>query len=299
MRKVTLPFIAPLCLPMEQKKQETQGPSEEEKKVNVVYFGYFAGIPFVLYSTERLPAQINLGQKWEDKRTNVKTDKYKVRTNDGRPTGKGYAFEDVFAKKMRQLGFDVKQVREIKNGADFLINGTPVQCKYAASPLSVFNSLFKEGKFRYPNQIIVTNKENEEGLRKLCNENPELFGGNIPVINPPEYTECYSKEVQEQYTRGWVSVKNDTISFFQNTRSRNTLFGGMVAVFLTAIGIGTAIEYKNVKKNNPEDSRLKCLGNAVVSSTKKHWGKALVSSFTMGALILGSNLIKCQRLRPV
>lgn len=214
------------------------------------------------------------------------------------PTGRGYAFEDVFARKMRQAGYDVVQVKEDKNGADFLLNGVPVQCKYGSSPDSVFNSLFEDGKFRYPNQTIITNKENEEGLRKLCSERPELFGGNPPKINPDEYVKCNSKEIQAQYQRGLGAIKNDTKDILQNSCSRNILFGGMLAVFLGVIGIGTAKEYQNTRKSNPEKSQLKCFGDAVKKSTKKNWKEALVSSLGIGTIILVIQLIHRQRLRP-
>ena len=268
-------------------------PSKEEKKTdNVIYFGSLSGIPFVIYGKDCNLRQINLGQKWKG------TPKYKVCSENGRPTGMGYAFEDLFEKKMRQAGYDVVKVKEYKNGADFLINGDPVQCKYGSSPDSVFKSLFEDGKFRYPNQTIITNKENEEGLRKLCSERSELFGGNPPKINPAEYVGCNSKEIQAQYQRGWGAIKNDTKDILQNSCSRNILFGGMLVVFLVSIGIETAKEYQNTQKSNPEKSQLKCFGDAVKKSTKKYWKKALVNSLVTGTVILGTQLIKRQFRRP-
>ncbi len=269
-------------------KNPVEAPEEGKKTDNVVYFGFCSGIPFVIYGKDCHLYQTNLGQKWKG------TPKYKVCSENGCPTGMGYAFEDVFARKMRQAEYKVVKVNEYKNGADFLINGIPVQCKYGSSPDIVFKSLFKDGKFRYPNQIIITNKENEEGLRKLCSENSELFGGNTPKINPAEYVGCNSKEVQEQYQRGWGAIKNDTKDFFKSPRSCNILFGGMLTVFLCFIGIGTVVEYRRDRKSAPKKSRLKCLGDAVEKSTKKHGKKALISSLVIGFGTIGAYLIKCQ-----
>lgn len=278
---------------MAESESRTQQPDENNKKKNrSVFFGVLAGTPFVLYGKDYNPNNTNLGQKRQG------TPKYKVRNKEGYPTGNGNAFEDVFARKMREEGNDVVQIGEYTNGVDFLINGTPVQCKYSSNPKNVFKKLFEDGIFRYPNQVIITNVENEEELRKLCNENPELFGGTVPEINPPEYAKCNSKEVYQQYRRGWGSIKNDTKDFFKDSGSRNTLFGGMLAVFLLTIGIEACKEYKKAIKSEPEESRVKCLGKAAVSSLKKHWGRALAASAAVGILILGANLSKRQHLRP-
>lgn len=110
--------------------------TDKKKKENsYTYFGCVAGIYFFIKADGKLK-DLNLGQEFAN------SPKYHCKNEAGINTGSGYAFEDLFYQTCKSNGMEITQVEVMKNGADFIVNGVPVQLKYGRSPQSVFSALF-------------------------------------------------------------------------------------------------------------------------------------------------------------
>lgn len=124
------------------------------KKEGVVPFKVWQKMPFLKSMHEYTQSQ-NMGQTYNG------VEKYKT-MEDGHLTGQGYGFEDLHEKAKVEAGHVMEKVPAMKNGADYIDNGEPVQLKYSRNGWKIARSLYERkgeddayGTYRYPGQRIV------------------------------------------------------------------------------------------------------------------------------------------------
>lgn len=150
----------------------------------------------------------NLGQTYNG------VEKYKTMTIDGHTTGGGYAFEDLHVKAKVEAGHVIEKVAAIKNGADFIDNGEPVQLKYSRKGRSIAHSIFEHkgkdnayGSYRYEGQTIVVPKGKKEYVDSHI-RNRELNGYH-DNIKPIQESTVACDEVDAYFYRGRESFMMD------------------------------------------------------------------------------------------
>ena len=103
------------------------------------------------------------------------------------PQAHGFAAEDANALHDRLCGKNVDKVglNNELNGADRIVNGTPIQTKYYKSAYDSVNAAFdKDNLFRYPGQKIeVPRDQYEEALRHM---EAKIRDGRVPGVTDPE-----------------------------------------------------------------------------------------------------------------
>lgn len=268
---------------------------EQKKEKKYAYIGALSGVWFILKPVDGNLRDMNLGQTCDEKHADgsrTEQNKYKINT------GIGYSFEDLFASKMRAQGHKVEQVPMMTNGADFIIDGVPCQCKTAKTPEAVLASLFKNGKERYAGQVIITDAGNEARVRELINHNAEKFHGNLPEVNPEGWAKVTRQEANAQRRSGWKSAFNDTKDIMRDPKSQKHLAMGMIGTFLAVIALQAGIEYKRLRQENPEEPCLKRMGRAAKAALAKRWKGAAIAASAVGVSILAATVINRQKLRP-
>lgn len=269
--------------------------TDKKKKENsYTYFGCVAGIYFFIKADGKLK-DLNLGQEFAN------SPKYHCKNEAGINTGSGYAFEDLFYQTCKSDGMEITQVEVMKNGADFIVNGVPVQLKYGRSPQYVFNALFdkKTGEYRYSGQTIITNKENEATLRELIEQNKDRLNGENIVVNPLGTPQISQKEVEEQLHRGFASAKIDAKNILTDSNAQTNIVFGMVVSFCAVIGIGAIREYNELNiSEGKRERKINRIAKAVKKSLKKNWLKGTVVSAITAVVFFGGHLINRQLKRP-
>lgn len=100
--------------------------------------------------------------------------------------GHGFAAEDANALFDRLCGKTVDKVglNNELNGADRIVNGTPIQTKYCRSAYDSVDACFgADGMFRYPGQKIEVPKgQKEEAIRFMENR---IKSGKVPGVSDP------------------------------------------------------------------------------------------------------------------
>lgn len=274
--------------------------NKKSKKLTIpegfIYIGCLNGVWFFVKADENLK-ELNLGQI--NKRTGLP--KYMcVNPKTGRNTGSGQAYEDLYYKFFRANGIDITKVDEVTNGADFIVNGTPRQLKFNRSAESLFRHLFddKTGEYRYPDQDLVVPKELEPEVRALFEKYKDLLHGREIVINPPDTPDITKKMVDDQWHRGYASIKIDALDIINDSTAQKQIIFGLIASFCSMIAIGAVIDYRKNREKNKNKSVKKAIGESITNSVKRHWGKALIASLLTGVSVFGYLLNKRQNLRP-
>lgn len=154
-----------------------------------------------------------------DSNAELNTDKYKCRNEFGYPTGKGYAFEDLNNRALRKAGYKVDSSigKEGKRGGvdakvmDKDGNVFFIQYKCYANPVQAAHNIAKKGG--YPGQLIWTNPEVAEGLKKELKwmetkgEVPEGTAGRV-FVSPITLEE--SEKVAAPFNGdNWESLRFD------------------------------------------------------------------------------------------
>ncbi|MDE6278082.1 MAG: hypothetical protein K2M06_08245 [Muribaculaceae bacterium] len=273
---------------------ENNGNNKSRKKSGrdgYIYFGCVGGVYFFIKADGGLK-DLNLGQLHNNMPKYLCTDDF------GRNTGSGQAFEDVFYKICKSAGSDICKVEEMKNGVDFYLDGIPCQLKYGRSAKSVFQKMFdkKTGEYRYPGQTIITNVEIEGELRELIELNQDRFKGEQIIINPAGTPKITRKKVDEQFRRGFASLKLDAKDIITDSGSQKKIAIGILVSFCTIIGLGAIVEYRKIESS--EKATVKKIGKAVRISFRKHWKKGLAASLATAGVIFCKHLYGRQMLRP-
>lgn len=231
----------------------------------------------------------------------------------GKNTGVGYAFEDCFAREMRNKGFNVslgekngdnKFVDLTKNGVDFIVDGISVQLKCCKNAKNTFDSLFdkKTGKFRYDNCTLIVPKDQENAVRRLIKKNPEKFSKGLPEVNPPHLNVGTTrKDAERQRDRGWESCINDAKDLLGKTDNQVKLILAAITTFMAVIGVETYLDYKKIPKDQkPETAKEKfqLFVSRGKQCLKKHWKKGLLFSVIAVGGTIGHQLYNLQTKRP-
>ena len=275
-------------------KMKKNNTYKKKEKRSYTYFGCVAGVYFFIKADGNLKG-LNLGQEFAN------SPKYHCRNKTGLNTGSGYAFEDLFFQTCKSNGMDITQVEVMENGADFIVNGVPVQLKYGRSPKSVFKALFdkRTGEYRYSGQTIITNKENETTLRDLIEQNKDRLNGENIVVNPLGTPQISQKEVEEQLHRGIASAKIDAKNILTDSNAQTNIVFGMVVSFCAVIGIGAIHQYNELSTTEGNrEHKIKKVAKAVENSLKKNWLKGTVVSAITAVVFFGGHLINRQLKRP-
>jgi hypothetical protein len=243
----------------------------------VVVISYVSGVGYMTIQLNGELEKLNLGQDYNS------INKYKSRNEKGIPTGRGYAFEDAIMRHLKDKGVDFKQVKTMKNGADFIIDGVNIQVKCNQSVNGAFNALFKNGQFRYPNMEIWTNSEIASDLQAKVNANPSLFNGKPPIIKDCGIS---VSQADKEYHRGIDALKADATEIVHDKNFQVYALSAVLAVFFTSWMYDTVKDYKN-EENEGNKSFVK----SAKKSAKKHWLKyslcAIATAITSVAIHLG------------
>ena len=113
--------------------------------------------------------------------------------------GHGFAAEDANALFDRLCGKSVDKVglNNELNGADRIVNGTPIQTKYCKSAYDSVDACFgADGQFRYPGQKIEVPKgQKDDAVRYMKNR---IKDGKVPGVSDP--AKANDMVVEGQYT---------------------------------------------------------------------------------------------------
>ena len=163
--------------------------------------------------------------------------------------GHGFAAEDANALFDRLCGKTVDKVglNNELNGADRIVNGTPIQTKYCRSAYDSVDACFgADGMFRYPGQKIEVPKgQKEEAIRFMENR---IKSGKVPGVSDPAKAQDMVVEGHYNYEQSLKiakagnieSIKFDILnqmvtcacsaglSFVLTYMTRKTKFGNML-----------------------------------------------------------------------
>ena len=110
----------------------------------------------------------------------LNTKHYNEQNDDGKPTGHGYAFEDIANRKAKSEGETVDATvgkTHEKGGTDAIVDGQDVQYKCCSDIQSTADKI--EGRDGYPGQKIVVNTELAEPLKRELERRERA--GKVPV----------------------------------------------------------------------------------------------------------------------
>lgn len=181
-------------------------------------------------------------------------DLLKTTTKDGAPTGHGNMHENVIrrenpgAKKVNNPGSSSNHLLKERDGADLkLKNGNNIQGKCCKTAERATDSLFRNGVYRYPGQMVYVPKGQRDTVKTLLKER----GVDAEV---KETNKTY-EETKELCKAGRESIMFDASNpiVFKNAVLVGVIVGGCVYMYL--------------KQCKPKKKKLlKAIGSGIVAS---------------------------------
>lgn len=193
--------------------------------------------------------------------------------------GHGYAAEYANNTIDKILLKDVKYVgqmrdehgRQIKNGADRIVNNVEIQSKYCQTPTDCINSIFKNGKARYicaDGSGKMMKIEVPRGMGKECAEilQKKIDNGQVPNVKPGETAKDYIIEGKISYEQAKNIAKAGTIESI-----KYDALNGVIQSIDTA-SLCAVLTYVSMLANGEDASEasytaLKTFGKTVRSNT--------------------------------
>ena len=185
--------------------------------------------------TRDYTAKQNLGQTYNG------IPRYCSKTDDGKPTGVGYAFEDLARRRWENSGMEVEQVPAELNGPDFILDRVDVQLKCGKTPYASGNGFYRghNNKCPYTDQVGVVPEGHGSGAKRLC----EMRDKNLGLGKPLDVIEApVTRQEAEVYgSKGYGSFMMD---FTDSNLVKPAVFIGAC----TAVGGLTVDLIRNRKK---------------------------------------------------
>lgn len=160
-------------------------------------------------------------------------DLLKTTTKDGVPTGHGNMHENVIrrenpgAKKVNNPGSSRNHLLKEKDGVDLrLKNGRNIQGKCCKTPERTTDSLFRNGVYRYPGQIIYVPKGQGDVVKKLLKER-----GVDEEVKETNKTYEETKELCKPGRESIIFDASNTI-VLKNAVLAGVIVGGCVYMYL-------------------------------------------------------------------